>query len=183
MIKTMNIYDFKAKTIDGREISLEDFRGKVLLIVNTASQCGFTPQYEGLQKLYQKYRDRGFEVLGFPSNQFEQEPASNSEIQQFCSVNFGVSFPLFAKVDVRGEKAHPLFKYLSSAAPFKGLDMKHPIGPKLAEILQNDPEYLENKDIKWNFTKFLIDREGNVVDRFEPTTEPEAIAPVIEKYL
>jgi len=179
----MNIYDFKVKTIDGQERSLEDFRGKVLLIVNTASQCGFTPQYEGLQKLYQKYHDRGFKVLGFPSNQFEQEPASNSEIQQFCSVNFGVSFPMFAKVDVRGEKAHPLFKYLSSAVPFKGLDMKHPIGPKLAEILQNDAEYLENKDIKWNFTKFLIDREGNVVDRFEPTTEPEAIAPVIEKYL
>ncbi|HYH02076.1 MAG TPA: glutathione peroxidase [Bacillota bacterium] len=181
----MNVYDFKAKTMDGKEISLDTYRGKVLVIANTASKCGFTPQYAGLQKLYQQYQARGFEVLGFPCNQFaEQEPAENHEVQQFCEINFGVTFPLFQKVEARGSNAHPLFQYLTAQAPFKGLDLEHPIGNALTDALQNNfPEYLEGDSIKWNFTKFLIERNGNVVGRFEPTTEPEAMQTEIEKYL
>jgi glutathione peroxidase len=146
------VYDFSAKTIDGKARKLADYKGKVLLVVNTASQCGFTPQYKGLEALYKKYKDKGFAVLGFPSNQFgQQEPGPDDEIAEFCEMNFGVTFPMFSKVDVNGDAAHPLFKYLTSTK--KGL--------------------LGSEAIKWNFTKFLIDKEGNVVERYAPTTKPE----------
>jgi len=148
----MSVYDYKANTIRGEEKSLEDYRGKVLLIVNTASQCGLTPQYEGLQKLYETYKDRGFVILGFPSNQFkEQEPGSEAEIEQFCKVNYGVTFPLFEKTEVIGENADPLFKYLTSRGP------------------------AEQYDIKWNFAKFLIDKNGNVAERIDPQVTPAEI--------
>ena len=180
----MSIYDFTAKTKSG-EKSLGDYKGKVLLIVNTASKCGFTPQFEELQGLYKKYKDKGLEILGFPCNQFAgQEPGSNDEVQQFCKFNYGVSFPIFAKGDVRGETAQPLFKYLTAQKKFEGFDMNHPVAQKLLDALKaNFPEYLEGDGIKWNFTKFLIDRKGNVVARFEPTTTPAAIAGDIEKLL
>jgi glutathione peroxidase len=157
-----SVYDFSAQTIDGRTRKLSDYKGKVLLIVNTASKCGFTPQYKGLEALYKQYGKRGFAVLGFPSNQFgEQEPGPESEIAEFCEMNFGVTFPLFAKVDVNGDSAHPLYKYLTKAKP--GL--------------------LGSEGIKWNFTKFLVDRDGKVVARYAPTTEPKEIAADIEKLL
>ncbi len=181
----MSIYDFTLKAIDGREVSLAEFRGKVLLIVNTASKCGFTPQYEDLQKLYTVYADRGLEILGVPSNQFaEQEPGSNSEIQSFCRLNYGVSFPMFEKTDVRGEQAHPLFRYLTEKAPFQGFDLQHPIGGKLQQVLEERfPGYLQGNSIKWNFTKFLINRQGEVVQRYEPTTAPLDMKEAIEKLL
>jgi glutathione peroxidase len=148
------IADFTAKLPNGEEVSLADKAGKVLLIVNTASKCGFTPQYDGLEALWRKYRDRGFEVVAFPCNQFGgQEPGTNDEIAQFCSVNFGVSFPLMAKVDVNGPATAPLYDWLKSEAP--GL--------------------LGTKKIKWNFTKFLIGRDGKVVRRYAPTAKPEKL--------
>lgn len=157
-----SIYDFKARTITGEEIGLDQYKGKTLLIVNTASACGYTPQYAGLEALYKKYRDRGFAVLGFPCNQFgRQEPGSESEIQAFCQKNYGVTFPMFAKVDVNGDRAHPLFDYLKKSLP---------------GILNTEP-------IKWNFTKFLIDRNGTPIERFAPGTEPAAIEKPIEKVL
>ena len=181
----MSVYDFTVKTKRGEDKSLADYKGKVLLIVNTASKCGFTPQFEELQALYKTYKDKGFEILGFPCNQFAaQDPGNNDEIQQFCKFNYGVTFQIFEKGDVRGETAQPLFKYLTAQKKFEGFDMHHPIGQKLLEALQqNFPEYLEGDGIKWNFTKFLIDREGNVVARFEPTTTPASIAQDIEKLL
>ena len=148
------VYDFSARDIAGREVQLADYRGRVLLIVNTASKCGFTPQYEGLEALYRDLREYGLEVLGFPCNQFgKQEPGDGAQISEFCTLNFGVSFPLFAKIDVNGPAIHPLYAFLKSEAP--GL--------------------LGSKGIKWNFTKFLINREGHVVARYAPTEKPEAI--------
>ncbi|RFA25843.1 glutathione peroxidase [Alkalilimnicola ehrlichii] len=159
---TNSVYDFACKTISGESKSMADYKGEVLLIVNTASKCGFTPQYKGLEQLYQQYKDRGLQVLGFPCNQFgSQEPGSEDEISEFCELNFGVSFPLFAKVDVNGDKADPLFIFLKDQAP--GI--------------------MGSKGIKWNFTKFLIDKSGHPVDRYAPTTKPEAIAADIEKLL
>ena len=156
------IYDFEAKTIRGTAQSLADYKGKVLLVVNVASQCGFTPQYTGLQKIYQQYKDRGFEILGFPCNQFgAQEKGSDADIQQFCTLNFGVTFPMFSKIEVNGPDAHPLYEHLKSSAP--GL--------------------LGTKAIKWNFTKFLVNQTGEVVKRFAPTDTPEAIQAEIEKWL
>jgi glutathione peroxidase len=158
----MTIYDYRVKTIRGEETSLADYRGKVLLIVNTASKCGFTPQYKGLQELYEQNRDGGFEILGFPCNQFgEQEPGSEEEISNFCEINYGVTFPMFAKVDVKGDNAHPLFQYVSKEAP--GI--------------------LGSKSIKWNFTKFLVDRDGNVVKRYASTDTPDSFEGDIKKYL
>jgi glutathione peroxidase len=157
----MGLYDLSAKLNNGRSKNLSDYKGKVLLIVNTASKCGFTPQYEGLQSLYAKYNDRGLEVLGFPCDQFgHQEPGSDEEIKSFCQVNYGVDFPLFSKIEVNGDDAHPLYKFLKSE---KG--------------------GLLGDSIKWNFTKFLVDKKGNVVERFAPTTPPTAIEPQIEKLL
>jgi glutathione peroxidase len=157
-----NIYDFTANSLDGKPVSLREYSGKVLLIVNTASKCGFTPQYEGLEALYQQYRDRGLAVLGFPCNQFgAQEPGSAEEIGSFCQKNYGVSFPMFEKIDVNGEGAHPLYRWLKSSA--KGL--------------------LGSEGIKWNFTKFLVDRNGTVIDRFAPTTKPEDLKSNVEALL
>ena len=158
----MNVYDFHASDINGQPVALEQYRGKVLLIVNTASACMFTPQYKGLEQVYQQFRDKGVEVLGFPCNQFrQQERGTEAEIGAFCERNFGVTFPLFAKVDVNGASAHPLFRHLKTEKP--GL-----LGTGL---------------IKWNFTKFLVARDGSVVERYSPTTSPRAIARDIEKLL
>ena len=181
----MSVYDFTVKTNRGVEKNLGDYRGKVLLIVNTASKCGFTPQFEGLQKLYDAYKERGLEILGFPCNQFAgQEPGTNDEVQTFCKLNYGVTFQIFEKGDVRGETAQPLFKYLTAQKKFNGFDMNHPVAKPLLDALQkNFPEYLEGDGIKWNFTKFLVDREGNVIARYEPTTDPAAIAKDIETLL
>ena len=156
------IADFTVTTNRGEELDLADKKGKVLLVVNTASKCGFTPQYDGLEKLYQQYKDKGFEVLGFPCNQFgAQEPGNADEIAEFCKINFGVTFPLMQKIDVNGPDASPLYDWMKGEA--KGL--------------------MGSTSIKWNFTKFLIDREGNVVRRYAPTDKPERIAKDIEKLL
>ena len=157
-----SVYDFSARTIEGREQRLDAYRGKVLLIVNVASECGFTPQYSGLEALQKRYGAQGFSVLGFPSNQFgAQEPGTEAEIANFCEKNYGVTFPLFAKVDVNGSGAHPLYKYLTSEKA--GL--------------------LGTEAIKWNFTKFLIDREGKPVARFGSSTKPDALEAPIKKLL
>ncbi len=150
----MDIYDFEAKTIDGEARKLDAYRGRVLLIVNVASECGFTPQYTGLERLYREYKDHGLTVLGFPCDQFgHQEPGSEAEIKRFCSLNYEVTFPMFAKIKVNGDDAHPLFKFLKERQ--KGL--------------------LGTEQIKWNFTKFLVDRDGRVVKRYAPTDTPEKI--------
>lgn len=181
----MSLYNFKANLINGKEVSLAEYKGKVLLIVNTASKCGFTSQYEELQALYEEYHMKGLEILGFPSNQFaEQEPGSNEEVQSFCKINYGVTFPLFEKIDVRGETAHPLFQYLTKQVPFQGFDSSHPVAARLQSTLaERFPEFLAGDSVKWNFTKFLVDRNGQVVGRFEPTTAPLAIKPAVEKLL
>jgi glutathione peroxidase len=159
------VYSFSAEMLDGRPRSLSDFKGNVLLIANTASQCGFTPQYAGLELLYRTYKERGLEVLGFPCNQFgAQEPGTAAEIGAFCDQNYGVSFPMFTKIDVNGERAHPLYKFLKREKP--GL-----LGP------------LGGGAIKWNFTKFLVDRNGKVVARFASTTKPQSLTKDIEHLL
>jgi glutathione peroxidase len=179
--KGMSVYDFKLKTLGGEETDLTQYRGNVMVIVNTASKCGFTPQYEDLQKLYEKYREQGLVVLGFPSNQFgAQEPGSAGEIGEFCKVNYGVTFPLFEKTDVRGPDAHPLFRYLTEQAPFQGFDAAYGNSQRMEAFLKEKlPDYWEGDGIKWNFTKFLVDREGRVVRRFEPTAEPLDMVPEI----
>jgi glutathione peroxidase len=181
----MSVYDYKAKTIRGTEASLADYEGKVLLIVNTASKCGFTPQYAELQKLYEQFKDQGLIVLGFPSNQFGgQEPGTNEEVDTFCQINYGVTFPLFEKIEVKDDNKHPLFAYLTEEAPFEGFDQNNPTGKMLhAMFAEKMPEQLQNDEIKWNFTKFLIDREGQVVKRFESTVDPLDIAPEIQAVL
>ncbi|WP_141506569.1 glutathione peroxidase [Paenibacillus luteus] len=170
----MSVYTYDLETIRGEQQSMEQYKGKVLIVVNTASKCGFTPQYTDLQKLYEQYKEQGLEILGFPSNQFgEQEPGANSDVQSFCQLNYGVTFPLFAKTDVRDDSAHPLFKHLTETAPFNGFNTDSPSGKMLNAFLSEKlPHYLEGNSVKWNFTKFLIDREGNIVKRFESTDEP-----------
>lgn len=181
----MKVYDYKVKDIKGREVSLLEYSDKLLLIVNTASKCGLTPQYEGLEKLYQKYKDQGLMILGFPSNQFlDQEPGSNEEIYTFCKLNYGVTFPLFSKLDVIGENADPLFKFLSEAAPFKGFELNKDRGQKIqSNVKEHYPENLEGNGLKWNFTKFLIARDGTVKERYEPTVTPEELDPIIKRSL
>ncbi|MWV46956.1 redoxin domain-containing protein [Paenibacillus sp. HJL G12] len=181
----MSVYSFKAKSIRGEEKELSQYKGSVLLIVNTASECGFTVQYADLQKLYEKYKDRGLTILGFPSNQFGgQEPGSNDEVSTFCQINYGVTFPLFEKVDVRGADKHPLFGYLDEQAPFKGFDMDNSEAKMLSAFIQKEqPELLEGNDIKWNFTKFLIDRQGKVVERFESPVDPLDMEKAVEALL
>jgi len=157
----MGFYDFNATAIDGREIPMEEYKGKVVLVVNTASKCGLTPQFKELEELYQKYKNEGFEILGFPCNQFaNQESGSNEEIQEFCQINYGVTFTMFEKIEVNGENAHPLYKYL-----------------------KDEKSSLLGKEIKWNFAKFLIDREGNVYKRYSPTTVPIKLDKEIAKLL
>lgn len=181
----MSIYDFSATLIDGEEIKLDRYKGKVMIVVNTASKCSYTPQFKDLENLYEKYNERGLEILAFPCNQFaEQDPSDNSEIQKFCQINFGVTFPLFEKIDVRGQKSHPLFKYLTEAAPFEGINQDDASGRMLQAFLNEKyQDYLLGDSIKWNFTKFLIDRNGNVVKRFESNFEPIDIENDIENLL
>ena len=156
-----NIYQFEAELLEGENKSFSDYEGKVLLIVNTASKCGFTPQFAGLEKLYEKYKDQGFEILGFPCNQFGgQDPGTNDEIGEYCQRNYGVSFPVFAKVDVKGPEAHAIFRYLT-----------------------NNSKGLLGSGIKWNFTKFLVDKNGQVINRYAPTTKPELLEDDIQKAL
>jgi glutathione peroxidase len=160
-----SIYEFSARLLDGRPVCIQEFRGKVLLIANTASKCGFTPQYAGLEALYRQYQDRGLVVLGFPCNQFgRQEPGTAAEISAFCERNYGVSFLVFAKIDVNGKNAHPLFSYLNREKP-----------ARLRWLLGNG--------IRWNFTKFLVSREGRVEARFAPSVKPAGLAPAVERLL
>lgn len=169
----MTIYDFNVKNPDGTTTPLSKYKGQVLLIVNTATACGFTPQYEPLTEMYNKYHDAGFEILDFPCNQFgHQAPGTDAEISSFCTMSFGADFPRFAKLDVNGENADPLFTFLKSAAPFRGFDMTQPMSARMDKMLRAaDANYDKNPDIKWNFTKFLVDRSGKIVRRFEPTDD------------
>ena len=180
-----NVFDFTVKDRRGNDVSLTEYKGKVLLIVNTATRCGFTPQYEELEALYKNYKDQGLEILDFPCNQFgEQAPGTEEEIHQFCTLNFGTEFPQFKKIEVNGENESPLFTFLKSQKGFGGFDTTQKIGALLDQMLsQADPDYASKPDIKWNFTKFLIDREGNVVERYEPTTECAVIEEAIKKLL
>ena len=180
-----NVYDFTVKDRRGNDVSLSEYKGKILLIVNTATRCGFTPQYEELEALYKDYRDKGLEILDFPCNQFgQQAPGTEEEIHQFCTLNYGTDFPQFKKIDVNGANASPLFTYLKSQKDFQGFDKDHKIGALLDDLLSKaDPNYAGNPDIKWNFTKFLIDRSGNVVERYEPTTDCHVIEEAINKLL
>jgi glutathione peroxidase len=177
------IYDFKALNNKGVEMDFAQYEGKVLMIVNTASKCGFTPQYDGLEALYQKYKDQGLTIVGFPCDQFaHQEPGSNEEIAEFCRLNHGVTFQLMSKIDVNGPNANPIFEYLKSAAPaeeYKGLKAKaaHAMLKGLSKSVEKD------SDILWNFTKFLINRDGTVVKRYAPTTTPEDIEKDIQGML
>ena len=180
----MGIYDFKETALDGSEVSLKDYEGKVLLVVNTATGCGFTPHYEPLEAMYKEYRDRGFEILDFPCNQFaDQAPESDKEIHQFCQVKFGTEFPQFKKIDVNGETADPLFAYLATEKPFEGFGkgLKAKGLEKFANM--NNKKFGDAAYIKWNFTKFLIDREGNVVARFEPTVDMDEVKKAVEAAL
>ena len=165
------VYDYQVKDDIGNDVSLSQYKGKVLLIVNTATRCGFTPQYKDLQALYEKYRAQGFEILDFPCNQFgQQAPGTDESIHEFCKLNFGTEFPRFKKVKVNGDDAEPLFKFLQEQKGFAGWDPEHQLTPLLDEMLSKaDPDYKEKADIKWNFTKFLIGKDGQVVKRFEPT--------------
>ncbi|TAH73804.1 MAG: glutathione peroxidase [Anaerolineaceae bacterium] len=181
----MKVYDFNVKERNGDETNLGAYEGKVLLIVNSATHCGFTPQYTSLQELYNKYSDKGLVILDFPCNQFKnQAPETADEIQQFCESNYGVTYPIHAKIEVNGENAHPLYKFLKNEHGFKGFDDEHPLAPKIHEILSKDDEnYKDSSDIKWNFTKFLVDRKGNVVERFEPTKDLNYVEARIEELL
>ena len=180
----MGIYDFKVKTREGNEVALSDYKGKVLLIINTATGCGFTPQYDGLQELYELHQKDGLEILDFPCNQFaEQAPGSDEEIHTFCTVRFGTTFPQFSKIDVIGENAHPLFKYLSENTKFEGFG-KNPMALILKGVVKKmNKDYKNNGNIKWNFTKFLIDRNGEIKARFEPTASIKDVQKKIEEIL
>jgi Glutathione peroxidase len=169
----MNIYDFYATNKAGEKVALSEYKNKVILVINSATECGFTPQYDNLQDLYEKYSNQDFVVLDFPCNQFgKQAPGSNEEIASFCQSRYGVKFPIFSKVEVNGENADPLFQYLKSQKGFTGFDSEHPLTSILTSMMEREnPDYASSSDIKWNFTKFLIDKKGNVVERFEPTTD------------
>ena len=181
-----SIYDFTVKDIKGHDVSLKNYEGKVLLIVNVASKCGLTPQYEGLETLYKQYKDQGLEILAFPCNQFlEQEPGTNEEILDFCSVNYNVTFPLFDKIDVNGKDESPLYTFLKSKAPFKGYPEGYEkFADQLTMIHQKTGSGFEKGDaIKWNFGKFLISKDGKTILRFEPMVAPADLKADIEKML
>lgn len=180
----MSIYDFTVKAQDGSEVSLRDYQGKVLLIVNTATGCGFTPQYDELQDLYEEHQKDGLEILDFPCNQFgEQAPGDDEEIHSFCTGRYGITFPQFSKIDVNGENAIPLYKWLTENTTFAGFD-KNPMGLMLSQVVKKqDKDYKNNGNIKWNFTKFLIDREGNIVARFEPMNSLKKVKEKVEEVL
>ena len=171
----MNVYDFTVTAQDGSQVALKDYAGKVLLIVNTATACGFTPQYGPMQEIYDEFHDKGLEILDFPCNQFaEQAPGTDEEIHTFCTGRFGITFPQFSKIDVRGENADPLYKYLTENTKFEGFN-----GP--AALIMNgvakkmDKDFKSNGNVKWNFTKFLIGRDGEILGRFEPTEKMEVV--------
>ena len=178
------VYDFSVKEKSGEQKNLEDYRGKVLLIVNTATGCGFTPHYDPLEAMYKEFRDQGFEILDFPCNQFaNQAPGSDEEISQFCALKFGTEFPQFAKIDVNGETADPLFAWLATEKPFEGFGrgLQSAALDKFAKA--NNKVFGEKAYIKWNFTKFLVDRQGNVVERFEPTVDMDEVRKAVEGLL
>ena len=184
--QTPGIYDISVKDINGNDVSLANYKGKVLLIVNVASKCGLTPQYQGLEALYQKYKDQGLEILAFPCNQFlEQEPGTNEEIQSFCSLNYNVTFPLFDKIDVNGETESPLYTYLKKQAPFKGYpEGTEEFATMLDEIHQKTGSGFDQGDaIRWNFGKFLVSKDGKTILRFEPMVTPYMMEEAIQKML
>lgn len=177
----MNIYDFTVKDTDGKDVSLNEYKGKALLIVNTATKCGFTPQYEGLEELYEEYKEQGFEILDFPCNQFlNQAPGSDEEVANFCQLNFGTKFKTFGKIKVNGKDAHPLYDFLKEQKP---TDYQDPDLGGFKEKLQSLKQKVTGDRIKWNFTKFLVDREGNVVERYASTFKPKDLKEEIEKIL
>ena len=179
------IYDFSVKDRKGKEVSLKEYSNEVLLIVNTATKCGFTPQYEALERLYETYHAQGFEILDFPCNQFgQQAPGPDETIHQFCKTTYGTEFPRFKKIKVNGPDADPLYQFLCEQKGFAGWDDSHPLTPVLDEMLsKEDPQYKEKNDIKWNFTKFLTNKRGMVVPRFEPTESIENISRQIEELI
>ena len=179
------LYQFEVNAQGNKTFKLEELKGKVLLIVNTASKCGFTPQYADLEQLYKRYKDRGFEILDFPCNQFAgQSPESDEETTKFCQLNYGTTFPQFKKLEVNGANESPLYTYLKAQRGFAGFDPSHKLTPILDKMLSEaDPDYAQKADIKWNFTKFLVDRQGKVVERFEPMTDMAVVAEAIEKLL
>ena len=178
------VYDFTVKDREGQDVSLADYKGKVLLIVNTATGCGFTPHYAPLEAMYKEFRDQGFEILDFPSNQFaNQAPEDDEGIHQFCTLKFGTEFPQFKKIDVNGETADPLFAYLATEKPFQGFGkgLKNAALNKFAD--KNNKKFGDKAYIKWNFTKFLVDREGHVISRFEPTMDMEKVREAVQAAL
>ena len=179
------IYDFSLTDKKGNEVSLSKYNGKVLLVVNTATACGFTPQFEELEAIYKNLKSEGLEILDIPCNQFgNQAPGSDEEISEFCSVNFGTEFPQFKKAEVNGSGELPLYTWLKSEKGFEGFDMEHKIAPILVDMFdKSNPGWRESADIKWNFTKFLIDRHGNVVARFEPTKDLKVVEAEIKNLL
>ena len=183
-IAMKTVYDFTVKDREGQDVSLADYKGKVLLIVNTATGCGFTPHYEPLEAMYKEFRDQGFEILDFPSNQFaNQAPEDDEGIHQFCTLKFGTDFPQFKKIDVNGETADPLFAYLATEKPFQGFGkgLKNAALNKFADM--NNKKFGDKAYIKWNFTKFLVDREGHVISRFEPTMDMEKVREAVQAAL
>ncbi len=184
--QTSGIYDITVKDMNGSDVSLANYKGKVLLIVNVASKCGLTPQYQGLEALYQKYKDQGLEILGFPCNQFlGQEPGTNEEIQSFCSLNYNVTFPLFAKIDVNGEAESPLYTYLKEQAPFKGYpEGAEEFAAQLDKIhQQTGTGFDQGNAIRWNFGKFLVSKDGKTILPFEPTATPDMMEEAIQTML
>ena len=178
----MDIYGFEVKAMNGTMVPLSDYKGKVILVVNTATGCGFTPQYEDLQKIYDEFKDKGLEILDFPCNQFrEQAPGSDEEIHSFCKGRFGITFPQFSKIDVIGENADPLFKYLSENTKFEGFGKGLKVKLLSAAVKSVDKDYQNNSNVKWNFTKFLIGRDGNIIARFEPTVGMEEVRAAVAK--
>ncbi len=183
-LNAQGIYDFKVKDMEGNDVSLSQYKGKVLLIVNTATKCGFTPQYEELQKMYEKFKDKGLVILDFPCNQFgEQAPGSILSIHEFCTEKYNTTFPQFDKVDVNGDDQSPLFKFLKSKQGFKGFGNGESASFMDEMLKKQDPDYASKSDIKWNFTKFLVDRNGNVVARFEPTVSMNFVSTVVSSKL
>ena len=179
-----SIYDYKVKDMDGKEVSLSQYKGKVLLIVNTATKCGFTPQYEELEAMYEKFKDKGLVILDFPCNQFgEQAPGTIAEIHSFCTEKYSTSFPQFDKVDVNGSNESPLFTFLKAKQGFKGFGAGTQAKFMDQMLAKQDPDYASKSDIKWNFTKFLVDSNGNVVARFEPTTSMTFVQTVVSSKL
>ena len=183
-MSAQSIYDIKVKDMDGKEVSMSEYKGKVLLIVNTATKCGFTPQYEELQELYDKFKDKGLVILDFPCNQFgEQAPGDIASIHQFCTEKYSTTFPQFDKIDVNGENESPLFAFLKSKQAFKGFGNGAQAKFMDEMMKKKDPEYASKPDIKWNFTKFLVDAQGNVIARFEPTVSMNLVSSMVSSKL